>query len=62
LDSGASCNFVSLEQLANLGIDHDLVISQPVKLADGSVLKTVGKCSLRISFGSFTYFDTFHVL
>ena len=62
LDSGASCNFISFELLKKLGIDHDLVISQKVKLADGSLLKTCGKVKLRVSFDSYTYFGTFYVL
>lgn len=62
LDSGASCNFVSQEFLVKLGIDWDLVISQPVQLADKTVLKTSGKVDLKIAFGPFTYFGTFYVL
>ena len=27
LDSGASCNFVALQQLSALNIDHDLVLT-----------------------------------
>jgi hypothetical protein len=42
LDSGASCNFISLGTLGDLNIDYDLTIEQGVKLADGTVLKTCG--------------------
>jgi hypothetical protein len=42
LDSGASCNFVSLGTLNEMHIDYDLTIAQNVKLADGTNLKTCG--------------------
>lgn len=37
-------------------------MSSPVQLADKSMLKASGKVELKVSFGAYTYFDTFYVL
>ena len=42
LDSGASCNFISLNLLRTLSLDWDLAAGYTVKLADGTKLKTSG--------------------
>jgi predicted aspartyl protease len=62
VDSGASSNFIGLDVLGEIGIDHDLVVSQKVALADGKILHTCGSVVLKILFGQFAYSGTFLVL
>lgn len=62
LDSGASCNFISLNLLRTLGLDVSKFEKYSVRLANGGVLSTCGTVDLHVKFGSFHYFGTFYVL
>lgn len=62
LDSGASCNFASLDLVKSLGLDYDLCLTQSVRLADKSVVHTCGSVVLNVSFGAFSYAGTFTLL
>jgi hypothetical protein len=63
LDSGASCNFVSLDLVRTLGLSVSKVDKYSVRLADGKMLNTVGKVVLNIKFaGGLRYASTFFVM
>jgi hypothetical protein len=63
LDSGASCNFVSLSLVRTLGLSYDVVDKYSVRLANGGMLSTVGKVVMNVKFaGGFRYASTFFVL
>lgn len=63
LDSGASCNFVSLDLVRTLGLSVNIIDKYSVRLADGKMLSTVGKVVLHVKFaGGLKYASTFYVL
>ncbi len=62
LDSGASCNFMSLDLFRTLGLTFVDEQVYHVKLADGTVLKTCGIVKCRVLFGDIVYAGAFHVL
>ena len=63
LDSGASCNFVSLDLVRTLGLSVSKIDKYSVRLADGKMLSTVGKVVLHVKFsGGLKYASTFYVM
>ncbi len=62
LDSGASCNFMSLDLCRQLGLNLKTKVEYNVRLADGGVLKTCGQVVLHVDFGAVKYHGVFHVL
>ena len=63
LDSGASCNFMSWNQFQTLNSTSELHANEcSVRLANGTMLKTVGKVNLRVQFDTFEYEGPFHIL
>ena len=48
IDTGAQCNVISRKQMKNLNLDKHIKSSNlRLKLYDGSIMKTAGKCSLQ---------------
>ena len=63
LDTGASCNFISLDIVRTLGLRVGNVANYGVRLANGKVLDTCGKVTMNIKFsGGFRHASTFFVL
>ncbi len=62
LDSGASCNFMSVDLFRTLGLAFVDEQVFHVKLADGTVLTTCGIVKCNVSFGDVVYAGAFHVL
>jgi hypothetical protein len=63
LDSGASCNFISADLVATLGLSKFITDSKSsVRLANGGMVNTLGVVELRIRFGRFRYVAPFYVL
>jgi hypothetical protein len=62
LDSGASCNFISLDLIRTLGLSCNVVNKYSVRLANGGMLSTVGEAVLNVKFGGFRYVGTFYIL
>ena len=62
LDSGASNNFLSKCDVANLGLELKKGTPSSVKLADGNKLKTSSYVEGVVLFGSFQAFLKFEVL
>ena len=51
LDSGASCNFISLEQIRTLALRFNSCTKHSVRLANGGKVETVGSIMLKVKFG-----------
>lgn len=63
LDSGASCNFISLDQIRTLGLRFNNCIKHSVRLANGGKVNTVGSILLKVKFsGGYVYEGTFYIL
>lgn len=63
LDTGASCNFVSLDLIRTLGFVQQIARNvSDVRLANGKVLKTVGLLYLDIQFDDYRYCAPFYVM
>ena len=51
LDSGASSNFVSLEFALRFGLVRDNARAHRVRLADGTMVRTIGCVDVSVLFG-----------
>ena len=62
LDSGASSNFVSMDFALRFGLVRNNVPTHRVRLADGSMVRTVGCVFVSVLFGKVHYCGRFFVL